>query len=758
MHELTFESLASLKNSHFGVLRILPMMTFSLDYWWGKGSLYAFHVTNIVVHVLSFLGCLWLLKGLFVICHEAGESERRDSADYAVMVAALWALHPVQTSAVTYLVQRMASMQAFFFMVSAAAFTYARLSAQAQRSFQSYLYYSICFISAFGAFLSKENSATLPIILFFIEIYFFRPRFFHLLQTRLRNAFRSYKAWIAGLFSLAFVVYLSSEVLRYFAAGYEGRHFTMEQRLLTQVRVVIQYCYAILVPNPGVLSIEHDVPISTSLFSPPTTFLCLLALGGLLGIVVYTFRRVPLVSFGILWFLINLSVESTIVPLELKFDHRMYLPSVGLILAAVETAKLIFGLCFAHYSQREKRALSLSLALTLCAALSLMTFARNQAWENILTINEDAVKKAPNNPRAHANYAVALARAGRFDEAITQAHEAIALGREGFEDYIVATTCIVTTYMQQAKWDKAIEEGERLLASKPKKFDAVSLPILYLKIAYCYRMQQDFAKALSYVFNAFETMKISSVLRSDRRWAYAELDNLIEELRESGSLESIKKASEDSLCRNALAIEEWVVCKLFELEDYEAAELLAAKASHHALSEEVLRQISLQKNRSAEQGDKWRNSARYLENPWDLSNLFLLVAYLIQKEENLKFLKHIGLVLLHLSEKRKPESPDVALLLAWYASENRQVQEAVSKAKHAIELAPQWAKAWIALGFFEQQAGRLENALAAFQHTLELYPGYPKRQVLKELMAKLETEIHAASLDDAKMMRAALYR
>lgn len=756
--EFNAEVLKNLANSHFGLARFLPMLTFGLDYLLGKGKLYVFHATNLILHIFCFLACFWVIRGFYLLALSQEGSSQQDNL-LPLAVSALWALHPVQTSAVTYLVQRMASIQALFFMLSSAAFVQGRLNSAAGKKVKSYVYYSVCLITALASFVSKENSATLPLIIFTIELYFFQPDFPKHVKLFLAQVYRRPKNWMLSLFALALLSYVAVEAVIYFSSGYSGRHFTMGQRMLTEARVIVQYICAILVPDPRALSIEHDVPLSTSLISPPTTLVGVFTIGILLWAIVLTFRRYRLVSFGLLWFLINLAVESTIVPLELKFDHRMYLPSVGLILSAVETIRHVLSRCIQKYSPPQKYRLSMATIGLCCAILSLLTFSRNETWQDLITINEDAIKKAPNNPRAHANYAVALARAGRVDEARAEAYKAIELGREGFEDHIVATTAIVTSYMQQDQWEKAIELGESLLASRPNKFDAMSLPILYLKIAECYRVKKDIPGSFRYIFEAFKTIQKFPALASNKHWVHRELDAVLRDIRnENISHEELLRLvnGETSLCRNSKTIEEWAICQLFYLEDYESARLFASRYPQGSYSEHILWLIYLHETRSQSQSREWSMVQRYLERPFSVSKLSLVGAYVIQKNQRLNLVKSLGYFLLRVAGWQDPLNADVPLLQGWYAFQDGHTEEAVSKARQAIELAPQSARAWIAMGFFEERAGRLENALTAFRHTLELYPGYPKRHILKNLVAQLETQIDVEPPRVSNMAQAVL--
>ena len=117
-----------------------------------------------------------------------------------------------------------------------------------------------------------------------------------------------------------------------FLGGYQKRVFTLEQRLLTEPRVIWFYLSLLFYPIPSRLSLVHDFAISQSLLEPVTTLISVLAIVALLlGATVYA-RRWPLIAFCVIFFFLNHLIESTILPLELVFEHRNYIPSMLLFL------------------------------------------------------------------------------------------------------------------------------------------------------------------------------------------------------------------------------------------------------------------------------------------------------------------------------------------------------------------------------------------------------------------------------------------
>ena len=194
---------------------------------------------------------------------------------------------------------------------------------------------------------------------------------------------------LGGIFILVAGIYLGPDFVTRIKEGYEMRGWSPTERILTQLRVVIFYLSLLIYPNPSRLNLDHDFPISHSLFSPFTTFLSFLLIISLIILSILLIKRNRLVSYAILWFLGNLVIESSIIPLEMVFEHRLYLPSMGLII-------LVVALCF-HLPGRRWRNLIVSIFIPLILLFSYWTYIRASVWSNQISLWSDAVKKSPNS-------------------------------------------------------------------------------------------------------------------------------------------------------------------------------------------------------------------------------------------------------------------------------------------------------------------------------------------------------------------------
>ncbi len=490
---LDYESLRDLTKTKVGISRFIPMLTFALDLKLGKGSIGTFHLTNLVIHFLVASALFFFLSTLFdsqELNPYIDGRRRFPSPILPFLITGLWALNPVQTNAVTYLVQRMTSLAALFYLLSLGLYLSARWKHR-EKGLNCIVavYYSLFFITFLSALMCKQNTASLPIVILLLEMVFINPHF-------MKRIFKNKRLFaFLCLFALAMVLGVFYNLFPNVLDGYSHRHFTLWQRLLTELRVLVSYIFLLLLPLPRFMNLEHDVTISSSLFSPMTTLWSLLFLVLIIGVGWRIRKRYPLISLGIFWFFLNLLIESTILPLELKFEHRLYLPSVGFYLTLV-----VIGFIFCkNISTLNKIRTPHLAAIVLCFILfsifSMLTYRRNMDWQDAVTLYQDCVKKAPMKARTHGNLAKAYADAGKYDRAIQEAEIAISLGQKGYEDYWVAACNIVASLIAKKHFEQGIKRGEQLFNHAPEdaKKDAYPLFLANLGTAYTHEKRYDLA-------------------------------------------------------------------------------------------------------------------------------------------------------------------------------------------------------------------------------------------------------------------------
>jgi len=335
-----------------------------------------FHAVNIALHafnaVLLFLIGNKLVRGQAPICFAA---------------ALLFALHPMQTEAVTYISGRSSSLMATFYLVAMLAYLGNR-----------FYWSAALFILACA---TRETAVTLPAALLLIEI---------CRRTPWRDIARRQAAHWALLAAAGVFILLNARYFDLVAFGFGER--SLGENLLSQING-ISYLALHLVTLRG-LNIDPALPTLTG-WTPALAFQAL-GLLAVLGIGVTNLRKRPWLAFGILWFFLQLTPTNTIVPrLDVANDRQVYLACWGLFLAlAVQISEL---------NLRATRAGVAAVCLALLAA----NVDRQLDYVDEITLWEASVRESPWNARAHTNLGYAYYQAGRKADARSEFRTALTL-------------------------------------------------------------------------------------------------------------------------------------------------------------------------------------------------------------------------------------------------------------------------------------------------------------------------------------------
>jgi tetratricopeptide (TPR) repeat protein len=397
--------------------RPVANLSFALNWYLHGANVTGYHLVNLLIHI-----CTALLLYLTLLClsdtPRFPQELRRRRYAIALTATLLWAVNPMQTQAVTYIVQRMASLSALFYLAGLYAYLQGRLSPRPAYCQGLWIMMIFCWILATG---SKQNAVVFPASVLAVEIIFFRGGRVD------RNLLKMALVSIVLIFLLtaALFHYSDIQVVSKILTGYDNRPFSLNERLLTQPRVIFFYLSQLFYPMPQRLSFEHDIFISTSLLQPLTTLPALLALGGLLTAGVVMMRKRPIISFAILFFLINHAVESSVIPLEMVFEHRNYLPSLFLFWP-VGAGLFRLSDKLPHSAMNIDKVVKI-FVVCLVALLTLATFTRNMEWESERSLWTDAARKAPKSARPILNLAIDKGRNGKSEEALALYEKSLTL-------------------------------------------------------------------------------------------------------------------------------------------------------------------------------------------------------------------------------------------------------------------------------------------------------------------------------------------
>jgi len=382
----TFEDLwqASLSTDTGPLKRPVAMFSFAvnhvftgMDPWWMK-------LTNLSIHLINGLLVLLVVRRLF---HQFYDRNRTDLSLIPYFIAGLWLVHPINVTAVSYIVQRMTSLSATFVLL--AIYCYLKLREGKLLDWRGYVLSLSMLIFWLLGMLSKETAILLSIYIFVIEwcVYGFqtdsigKKRYLRILWSLLAVP------WVCAFI---YAIYEPS----FIRAGYEYRDYTMIERVLTEFRIVVDYLRLIIIPDTRHLGLYHDdIIYSKSLIEPISTLLSMLMIIGLMVLAIRVRKKSPLFCLGVFWFLGGHVLESTIYPLELMFLHRNYLPSIGILLAVTDIGVRLY--------QRNRVIMTVA-AVSILLGFSVSTRSLAYQWSDDFRM---LILEAMNNPKSvRANF------------------------------------------------------------------------------------------------------------------------------------------------------------------------------------------------------------------------------------------------------------------------------------------------------------------------------------------------------------------
>jgi len=479
--------------------RWFGFLTFALNYKLHGTNVTSYHIFNLLVHILNAILVYLLVVLTFKtpcfkmsVINVGNKPTQSNLSTFQpfnylpLFIALLFLSHPIQTQAVTYITQRFASLATMFYLLSLVLYIKARLEVEVKFKFFStsiLTFYFFSLVSAILAMMTKEISFTLPFIIILYEFCFFK---FSNHEPQTMNL-RKFLYLLPFLFAITIIplsligpeleIY-KPEILE-MDEGEKIRQLQLRdvtllpgyEYLLTQFRVIVTYIRLLFLPVSQ--NVDYDYPIYHS-FLEPQVFLSFLFLLLIFACGIYLFYRsrytdtdnghgLRLIAFGIFWFFITLSVESSIIPIrDVIFEHRVYLPSIGAVVAFSTAVS-----CYASRLSVTRYSLPLLLT-TIIIILSIATYQRNIVWQDEMSLWKDVVKKSPNKSRGHNNLGNAYNVKGLTDKAIEHYQIALRLKPDNANTHYN----IGVLYEKIGLLDEAMEHYHTALRLNPKDEDA----------------------------------------------------------------------------------------------------------------------------------------------------------------------------------------------------------------------------------------------------------------------------------------------
>ena len=730
--------LESLATTKFGIRRYIPMLTFVSDLKWGGGSLAAFHVTNIVIHLLATLSLLFLLQSLVLFPKANRALVADDGRNYStfllIAVVGFWSLSPVQTNAVTYIVQRMTSIATLFYFLSLGSYLRGRFyhlrNGIAKKSLFFYVVSVLCFLCAM---MSKEIAATLPVMIFLVEWLFVE-------DSGLFTALKKHKITVVIISALIIGIVGYKFSQGWMLGGYAKRHFTLSERLLTELRIISSYCFLLLLPLPRWLNLEHDVALSTSLFSPLTTFFSLIFIVFSIVIAWKVRNKNPLITFGIYWFFLNLLIESSFIPLELKFEHRLYLPSAGLYLVLILSFYELYTYFNANNFSLDRMKVFMSVAVIFCSGLSYLTYTHNMVWKDSVSLWQDCISKAPGKARTHSNLATAWLKKGEYQKAEEEAEKAINLGVKGYEEYWVAACDIVKSLSDMGEHEQAINKGESLRTKAPEGAKKNSYSLFLFNLGEAYRANGEFQSAFDYFLKGYKFC-CRNDLPEAVGFEQSMARTLITGLQQKFQFDPSMKINTDNL---DVAADEKMAQIFFDLNNFDLAsnyaEKVMMKDDKSSVAVKIKKEIKKISVANNEQKNMGTLKNKYFFHPFESQfHFFMAVCFAMEKYSipGDGFLRYC----LRRAATLNDGSPDVYIVKSWYFYQQGDYDKALAVIDQGIILNPRYAQLWVNRGIYAL-ADKNSEAFVDFNKALSLYPGYPHRQKVLAMQGLAEELIN----------------
>ncbi|MBI5185562.1 MAG: tetratricopeptide repeat protein [Nitrospinae bacterium] len=441
--------------------RPVLMLSFAFNFHFGGRDVFGWRLVNIFLHIGVSLLAYFIAE--FTVRLQAGKTSmgsENTAIHKAIPFAAslLFALHPINTSAVTYIASRSSVLCAFFYLLSFQLFLRAayggKAKARSEFNWPMYLGSLACFTLSLG---TKEIGATLPVLLFLHQFLFLRKD---------RNIFRGeelfkylpYLFILAGLLALRFM--MAGAVLEKDPVFL--RLFSRADYFITQIQVIARY-YLLKLALPFQLVFYTDFSVQTGFpwdlkFWPSAVFL--------LSALYAAYRQIkarPLLAYGVFWLFIALLPTSSFIPIiHVAVEERLYLPGIGF--------SFFLAALLINSSTKRKKIVNGNLigCLLLLFFFSLQAIQRNSAYLTEPRLWFDVMKKSPGLARPHYDYGVYLAENKKWGEAIASYKESLRINYRDSSSH----NNLGGIYFRLGQMEKAVLHFREALKYDPGNADA----------------------------------------------------------------------------------------------------------------------------------------------------------------------------------------------------------------------------------------------------------------------------------------------
>lgn len=439
--------------------RPVSTLSLALNYYFSDFSEFSYKYTNLMIHLLTGLVLFWLSGRLLSSLEQYPNKLIWITSGLATI---LWLIHPIQVSTVLYIVQRMAQLSTFFSALAILTYVVCRQNIDQSKFYVTLIMLFACVIFQLVAVLSKENGVLTPLYIIAIEALIFKFKTISKKSKIIIVIFHSSFIILPILAGIIFFIYKLDD----FLTSYQFREFSLSERLMTESHVVWHYLKIIFIPRLSEFSLYYDdFPITKNL--DLSTLFAIAGIFFLFLLVPIFWKQAPIIALGISLFLISHLIESTIISLELVFEHRNYFGTFGLLLIVshyltIKTPKFSF---------RKKAYISV-LAFLLIISFSFLTIIRVDTWSSFQKFVYTTAIYHPNSVRLKLDMIHVAIEQGDREKALSNL-ESLSKSKPWDPGVAVLKTSFYACLTGQVS-DNDISQLTNILRNSPSSGNAVS--------------------------------------------------------------------------------------------------------------------------------------------------------------------------------------------------------------------------------------------------------------------------------------------
>jgi tetratricopeptide (TPR) repeat protein len=420
-------------------------LSLAINYAIGGLAVEGYHAVNLAVHMLAALALFGLVRRTLLLPRLSARFGAA-ATGLALAVALLWAVHPLQTESVTYIVQRAEAIVGLFYLLTLYCLLRGATTAHGSG------WYAAALAACTLGMASKEVMVTAPLVAVLYDQIFVTGSFKETLRRR-----RSLWLALASTWVLLALL-LSSSHNRAGSAGF-GLGVTVWEYAWTQFGCIVHYLRLTFWPNPLVLDYGFALANTVAEIVPAAVIVFVLLAATVAALALW-----PELGFLGVWFFAILAPTSSFVPLpsQTEAEHRMYLPLAGVAVLVVLAIHRSLG------RGPRSRQVGFALVSIVAAVLGWRSFCRNEVYQSDLAIWQDTVRNNPSNYRAYLSLGQAHDGRGQFDAAVRAYDQALLLRR----DFVEAYNNRGAAYEAMGQLEAALKDYDKAIDLQPAATEA----------------------------------------------------------------------------------------------------------------------------------------------------------------------------------------------------------------------------------------------------------------------------------------------